>query len=104
MNKFKNRYRIPTNRLQGYDYGANGCYYVTICTKYREHYFGEIVDGKMWLSEIGEIAEKFWAKILNHFPFVILDQFVIMPNHIHGVLFFNKNTALWQPNKFGRQS
>ena len=110
MDKFQNKYRIPTARLQGYDYGSNGCYYVTICTKDRIHYFGEIVNGEMQLSEIGEIAEKFWTDIPNHFPFVILDQYVIMPNHIHGISFFNKSVetdnypSLRSPNKFGRQS
>jgi hypothetical protein len=44
MDKFKNKYRIPTSRLQGWDYGVNGCYFVTICTQNREHYLGEIVD------------------------------------------------------------
>ena len=44
--KYKNKYRIPSNRLQGYDYGSNGCYHVTICTKHRIHYFGEIVKGE----------------------------------------------------------
>jgi len=55
-------------------------------------------------TEIGKIAEKFWLEIPNYFPFVILDQYVIMPNHIHGILIFNKTDTLWQPNKFGRQS
>ena len=107
MDKYKNKYRIPTNRMQDYDYGSNGCYHVTICTKNREHYFGEIVVetdnvetrrnvetrliASLRATEIGKIAEKFWLDIPNHFPFVILDQFVIMPNHIHGILIFNKN-------------
>ena len=105
MEKYKDKYRIPTNRLQGYDYGANGCYYVTICTQNREHYFGEITDEMdITKTEIGEIAEKFWLDIPIHFPFVVLDQFVVMPNHIHAILFFNKTITSWQPNKFGRQS
>ena len=112
--KYKNKYRIPSNRLQGYDYGARGYYYITICTKNRVYYFGEIVDKSdvveekshktMQKSGIGEIAEKFWLDIPKHFPFVVLDQFVIMPNHIHGILFFNKLFSSWHPNKFGRQS
>ena len=88
--KFKDKYRIPSNRLKGHDYGMNGCYYVTICTKNREHYFGEIVNEKLQLSETGKIAEQYWLDIPNHFPFVVLDEFVIMPNHIHGILFFDK--------------
>jgi REP element-mobilizing transposase RayT len=104
--KYKNKYRIPTNRLQGYDYGSNGCYFVTICTQNRVHYFGEIVNesiigaqcnvetrliASLQATEIGKIAEQFWLDIPNHFPFVILDQYAIMPNHIHGILIFNKN-------------
>ena len=112
IDKFKNKYRIPSNRLQGYDYGSNGCYSVTICTKNRIHYFGEIVNvvktdnyPSLRTTEIRKIAEKFWLEIPNHFPFVILDQFVIMPNHIHGILFINKTDyASWQSNKFGCQS
>ena len=118
MEKYQNKYRIPTNRLKGYDYGTNGCYFVTICTKNRIHYFGEIGNVEMdnvgnvetdnypslRETKIGKIAEKYWINIPNHFPFVILDQFVIMPNHIHGILFFNKTDISWQPNKFGRQS
>ena len=90
--KYKGKYRIPSNRLQRYDYGANGCYYVTICTKNREHYFGEIVNEKLQLSEIGKIALQYWLDIPKHFPFVGLDEFIIMPNHIHGILFFDKKT------------
>jgi REP element-mobilizing transposase RayT len=115
MNKYRNKYRIPTSRLVGYDYGANGCYYVTICTKNRTPYFGNIVEthncASLQETQIGEIAEKFWTDIPNHFPFVILDQFVIMPNHIHGILFFDKSGVIVEtdnypslPNKFGRQS
>ena len=51
MDKFQNKYRIPTTRLQGYDYGSNGCYFVTICTKNRIHYFVEIVNGEIQLSK-----------------------------------------------------
>lgn len=53
-------------------------------------YFGEIADEKMGLSEIGEIAHRFWNEIPNHFPFVELGEFVVMPNHVHGILIFNK--------------
>ena len=89
-NKFRNKYRISSIRLQNWNYGWNAPYYVTICTKNREHYFGKIVNGEMYLSEIGEIAEQFWCGIPDHFPFVILDAFVVMPNHIHGIIVINK--------------
>ncbi len=88
--KFQNKYRISSTRLQNWDYGWNAPYFVTICTKNREHYFGEIVDGEMHFSEIGKIAQQFWREIPDHFPFVILDAFVIMPNHVHGIIVINK--------------
>ena len=88
--KFQNKYRISSTRLQNWDYGWNAPYFVTICTKKREHYFGNIVDGEMQLSEIGGIAEQFCHEIPDHFPFVILDAFVIMPNHVHGIIVINK--------------
>ncbi len=89
--KFQNRYRISSVRLQNWDYGWNATYFVTICTQNRKCYFGDIVDGKMQLSEIGEIANKCWMKIPKHFPFVELDEFVVMPNHLHGIIIINKS-------------
>ena len=59
---------------------------MTICTKNRENYFGEIVDGKMILNEYGKIAEQNWKNILNHYQNVDIDEFVVMPNHIHGII------------------
>lgn len=88
--KFQGKYRIPSVRLQNWDYGSNAIYFVTICTQGRELYFGEIADEKMVLSEIGKIAHRFWNEIPNHFPFVELGEYVVMPNHAHGILIFNK--------------
>lgn len=73
-------------RLKGYDYTRPGYYFVTICTKDREHFFGEIVDGKMYLSEIGKKVQQCWDEIPQHFPQVRLDEWVIMPDHVHGIL------------------
>jgi putative transposase len=87
---FRNKYRVETTRLPGYDYASPGWYYITICTKDRAHYFGEItgVEGNavMNLSEPGRIAETFWNEIPYHFRNVELDEFVIMPNHMHGII------------------
>ena len=91
MEKYKNKYRISSTRLQNWDYGWNGAYFITICTHNREHYFGEIVNKKMELSEIGIAAEKYWYEIPQHFPFVKLGAFVVMPNHIHGIIIIDKN-------------
>lgn len=88
--KFQDKYRIPSARLQNCDYGSNAIYFVTICTHGRELFFGEIADDKMVLSEIGEMAHRFWNEIPNHFPFVELGEFMVMPNHVHGILTFNK--------------
>jgi len=90
MEKYKNKYRIQSTRLQNWDYGWNGAYFVTICTKNRECYFGDIADGKMQLSEIGEMANKYWLEIPQHFSFVKLNSFVVMPNHIHGIIVIDK--------------
>ncbi|MFA5769951.1 MAG: transposase [Patescibacteria group bacterium] len=83
--KFRNIYRIPSSRLSNWNYSENGYYFVTICTKEREHYFGEIINNKMNLSKIGKIVQKYWFEIPYHFPFVELDEFIVMPNHIHGI-------------------
>jgi len=84
--KFKQKYSIKSVRLQGYDYAQNGMYFVTICAKDKEHFFGEIENGEMILNEIGKIANQFWQEIPKHFPFVNLDEYQIMPNHVHGII------------------
>ncbi len=91
MDKFKNKYRIPSARLQNWDYSSNGAYFITICTQNREHFFGEIVNNKMQLNELGQLAEKYWLEIPNHFPFIELENFVVMPNHTHGILIIDFN-------------
>ena len=84
--KFQNKYRIPSARLPSWDYGWNAAYYVTICTGRRVACFGKIENGQMALSVIGKMADQYWREIPNHFPFVILDAYVIMPNHVHGII------------------
>ncbi len=84
-------------RYKEYDYSQDGFYFVTICCKNREMFFGDVVVGKMQLSEIGKIAEKFWLEIPDHFSFVKLDKFIIMPNHIHGIIEIdNCRNAPWR--------
>ena len=165
---FNNKYRVSPARLACFDYGSNALYFITICTKHRVNYFGEIVSGvshtqnaisetlniaspqrkendvsetpniasregkendvsetpniasregkendvyetqniaSLRRTDIGEIAYENWLAIPDHFSFVELDEFVIMPNHIHGILYINKpDKADWQVNKFGVQS
>ena len=90
MDKYKNKYRNETIRAQWWDYSGNGAYFITICTKNREHYFGEIIKGKMKLSGTGVIAHLMWQEIPNHSKHVELGEFVVMPNHVHGILILDK--------------
>ena len=81
-------------RHKNYDYTQNGFYFVTVCVKNHEMFFGDIAKSgteynpvyEMKLSEIGKIAEKYWLEIPQHFPNVNLDEHIIMPNHIHVVI------------------
>jgi REP element-mobilizing transposase RayT len=79
------------NRLRNYDYSQGGYYFVTICTQSRIEFFGEIQNGAMVLNENGKIAEKVWIGIPEHFGNVELDEFVVMPNHIHGIIVVKKD-------------
>ena len=90
MEKFQNKYRIPSARASWWDYGSNAAYFVTICTQNRIHFFGEIEKQTMVLSALGKHAETCWYDIPNHFPFVQLGAFVIMPNHVHGIIIIDK--------------
>ena len=73
-------------RLNDYDYSNAGYYFVTICTKDKGLFFGNIEKEKMILSGLGEIVEKHWIQIPEHYQNVILDEYVILPNHIHGII------------------
>lgn len=74
-------------RLKGYDYSQEGAYFVTIVTWQREFLFGEIVNAEMMLSPYGEIVQKWWEEIPVHFANVETGAFVIMPNHVHGIIY-----------------
>jgi REP element-mobilizing transposase RayT len=77
-------------RLHGYDYSQTGTYFVTICTYKKEHFFGEIINAEMKLNVIGQYAFYQWKKIPHRFNDVELDEFIIMPNHIHGIIVINR--------------
>ncbi|RDB02451.1 transposase [Runella aurantiaca] len=96
-------YRRQSFRLQGYDYRNEGMYFVTICTKDRLPYFGQIIDNQMVLSEIGQIVWDNWFKIPQFSPHIALDEFVVMPNHIHGILAIVQSVASLQCNDATRQ-
>lgn len=142
LHKFNNRYRIESARLKGWDYGCNGTYFITICTKNRNHYFGEIkikahafdesdigtpplhfisntnsLEKKYdeltphqdqisqipmsILNPIGAIAYEMWLAIPTYFPFIQLGCFVIMPNHVHGILIINDKNGETRNDKNG---
>jgi putative transposase len=79
-------------RLRNFDYSSEGIYFITICTKDRNCFFGEIMNHQMVLSEIGNIANKLWNDIPIHFQNVELGEFIVMPNHVHGLLYLNNGT------------
>lgn len=88
--KFKGKYRIASARWAAWDYSNNAAYFVTICIANRAHDFGKIVNGAMKLTPLGQSAQDCWDEIPAHFPFVELGGFVVMPNHVHGVVIINK--------------
>lgn len=81
----------PTNhrrslRLQGFDYSKEDAYFVTVCTQNRECLFGDVVDGAMHLNDAGRLVQAVWDGLSQRFPTIELDAFVVMPNHIHGII------------------
>ncbi len=88
--KYKGKYRIDSTRLPAWSYASNAGYFITICTDGKKCFFGEIVQGEMQRSPIGEIAHKLWYEIPNHFSNCQIDSFCVMPNHIHGILVINQ--------------
>ena len=73
-------------RLKGYDYSQSGGYFVTLCTRNRECLFGEIVDEHIKLSDLGRIVAKCWQWLAEQYPYVQLDEWIVMPNHFHGII------------------
>ncbi len=83
------RHHRRSIRLRGYDYAHAAAYFVTICTADRACLFGEVVDDVMRLNVAGQLVEQVWGAIPSHFPQVAVDEFVVMPNHVHGVIVFD---------------
>ncbi len=98
------RPRRRSIRLPGYDYAQPGAYFVTICTRNRSCVLGTIREGEMALSKAGAFVTTCWAAIPNHFPDVTLDEFVVMPNHLHGILVIAGRGTPWRAptEAFGR--
>ncbi|MBN2103028.1 hypothetical protein JW835_03205 [bacterium] len=81
-------------RLKGYDYSQDGYYFVTICTYSRLPLFGRIQDDSVVLNDGGKIVDVCWRAIPEHYPNVVLDEYVIMPNHVHGILIINNHVGV----------
>lgn len=112
MTRFKDRYRIESTRLPGWDYTSPGYYFVTLCTKDRQPFFGEVIAGRMLLSTMGEIVAQEWCKTAYVRQNVSVDEWVIMPNHLHGIILIEetpqrgvsttrRGNTKWQSNNLG---
>lgn len=89
--KHWNQYRIQSARAPWWDYGKNGVYYVTICTKHRFPFFGEVQDGQMRLSKIGELVKQLWMTLPEmSLPGVKIETLAISPNHLHGIIILDR--------------
>ncbi len=86
MSSSNPKYHRRSIRLPEYDYSQEGAYYVTMCTQERKYVFGEISDGKMDLNKYGKIVDQFWQDIVERYDGIVLDTFVIMPNHVHAII------------------
>src|SRR6266404_2113981 len=103
MERFKSKYRIESTRLRHWDYSTPGFYFITICTRNREHFFGQVQDSEMFLNEPGKIADDCWSQIPNHFQNAELGDYIIMPNHVHGIIIINGMNTDQQERKRGAE-
>jgi REP element-mobilizing transposase RayT len=100
IQKGKLKYR-KSRRMKGYDYSWRGLYFVTICAKRRQRHWGKVVDGRMQLSEFGRSAHQCWKEMSIHFPHARVLEFVVMPDHVHGLIeiyrgaFPNRERTSW---------
>src|SRR5260221_5654540 len=84
-------------RLDGYDYAQEGAYFITICTHHREELFGEVQDGAMLLNANGHLVTEHWQKLPDFHLNLALDVFVVMPNHLHGILILSETNNPSKP-------
>jgi REP element-mobilizing transposase RayT len=91
---YHKKFRIESARLPGWDYSNPGYYFVTVCTYDRGHLFGQILDGKMRLTEYGEIVFDEWLKSFDIRPELKRDEFILMPNHFHGIVNIQRNIII----------
>src|SRR5450759_4782397 len=100
MTLYQNKYRVETTRLQNWDYASDGWYYITICTKGRDNIFGIIEQGIMQLNDHGHIVEQCWFDLPNHYSNLILDAFVVMPDHVHGIMIIDNSRIVFVETGF----
>ena len=86
----KNR---KANRLKGYDYTREGYYFVTVCVRGHDYCLGEIVNGMVMLNKNGRIVEQCWLDLPNHYANCFLDEYIVMPNHFHGIMIIDNNVV-----------
>jgi REP element-mobilizing transposase RayT len=101
---FQNKYRIESARANWHDYNG-GSYFITICTKHREHFFGKIKNGEMMLSDIGKYTQQCIKEIKQHNPYAEIPQSVIMPNHVHLIVIItapNGRDVPWRVSTTGK--
>ena len=97
-NLFQNKYRVTSTRLQWHEYDG-GAYFVTVCTGGKIHYFGEIADGEIKMTAIGQYAHDNLQNITAHYPYAEIPMFVVMPNHVHAIIFINNTKLVNKPQR-----
>ena len=93
MNHDAREHHRRYTRLRGYDYSQSGAYFVTVCVQNRQSVFGKVTNGRMMLSEAGRMVEEEWLKTPAVRPQVQLDEFVVMPNHFHGIIMIRNESG-----------
>jgi putative transposase len=99
MTLFRRKYRVQSTRLPGWDYRTAGQYFVTICTRGREPFLAEVVNGRIVLSSIGKIAAAEWEQIAIRRRDVDLDEWIVMPNHLHAILTLKGGAFVETPHR-----
>jgi putative transposase len=86
-------HKRSSSRLKTFDYTSNAAYFITVCTFQREHLFGQIVDGEMQLNNLGQVVLEEWERTAEIRPEMTLDTFIIMPDHIHAIIWISQSNA-----------
>ncbi|MDP6756049.1 MAG: transposase [Candidatus Marinimicrobia bacterium] len=97
MSKFNNKYRVESTRLPHWDYSNPGLYFITICTQSMVEWFGDVVEGKMQLNPIGKIVAEEWVNTPKIRGYIELYDWIVMPNHFHGIIGINPNVETTEP-------